>query len=474
MPNTRPFSYVIAVLLLPVMLLYFLVLQPATTVSHITPYANSRGTSLPHVIFITVDATRADHISAYGYGRATTPNLDAILADQGVLFTQATTPSSWTFPSNTGTLTGRMPSAIGVNWTDDDARIPDGETMLAEYLQDAGYYTAGFISAHYTRGQFGFNQGFNVYEELVGNGATTTDAEEINTLAMDWFQTEWIPVISGTQPLFLYLYYYDPHTWYNPPPPYDILYDPTYTGTLTAEVYRDGQDVVSGIITPTARDIAHLQALYDGEITYWDAEFSTMMAYLDSIGLLDNSIIVLTSDHGQMFGEHGKWIHHNSVYEEVLRVPLLIRYTGVISPGTIITTPVSTIDVTPTLLDWLGIPLPENMQGISLATIIQGEVRSGIRPIYSETDGTTDVNAPDYWIAPRHDLRAVRYDNWKYIHQVVFQGEDELYEMQTGSQYEVNNVIDDEPDTAVTLQQMLIDYFDLPTNYLFLPAIRRN
>ncbi|MCL4262553.1 MAG: sulfatase [Anaerolineae bacterium] len=474
MQNKRPFFYMLTVLLLLMTFFYFVLLLPVTAVSRTTSYANPNSLSLPHIIFITVDATRADHISAYGYGRATTPNVDALLAEQGALFTQATTPSSWTFPSNAGTLTGRMPSTMGVNWTDDNARIPDSEIMLAEYLQNIGYHTAGFISAHYARGQFGFDQGFNVYQELVGNGATTTDAAEINALATNWLQTEWLPVISGTQPLFLYLYYYDPHTWYNPPPPYDTLYDATYTGTLTAEIYRDGQDVVTGVITPTARDIVHLQALYDGEITYWDNEFGTMMAYLESLSLLDNSIIILTSDHGQMFGEHGKWVHHNSVYEEVLRVPLIIRYTGVISPGTVITTPVTTIDVTPTVLDWLGIPLPGNMQGISLALLIQGEVRSGVRSIYSETDGTTDVSAPDYWIAPRHDLRAVRYDNWKYIHQVVFQGEDELYEMQTGSQYEVNNVIDDEPDTAVTFQQMLIDYFDLPTNYLFLPAIRRN
>jgi len=115
----------------------------------------------------------------------------------------------------------------------------------------------------------------------------------------------------------LYLYYFDPHVWYNPPAPYDTLYDATYTGTLTADVYQDSRPVVEGNLILTPRDIEHLIALYDGSITYWDTHFGEMMAFLDSMGLLANSIVILTSDHGEMFGEHGLWAHRGSLYEEI-------------------------------------------------------------------------------------------------------------------------------------------------------------
>ena len=284
-------------LFLPVTIaLLMLVLLLSTAVAqHLRSAPQKSHGSQPNIIFIIVDTVRSDHLSAYGYSRPTSPNLDTLLAAEGVRFDQATTPSTWTFPSNAALFSGLRPSTLGVHWSAPGASIDNETTMLAEYLHDAGYYTAGFISAHYARGQFGFNQGYDSYQELVGNAGTTTDAEEINTLAINWLETQWSPILSGTQPLFLHLYYYDPHTWYNPPPPYDTLYDPTYTGTLTAEIYGDGENIVNGTITPTVRDIEHVQALYDGEITYWDAAFSNMMIHLENTGLLDNSIVVVTA-----------------------------------------------------------------------------------------------------------------------------------------------------------------------------------
>lgn len=428
----------------------------------------------PNIILVMVDALRADHVSGYGYGRSTTPNLDTLIINQGVRFTQASAPGSWTFPSNGALLTSHMPSQIEMSITGDVTAVSDNELLLAEYLHNTGYYTAGFIGAYFLRAQYGFAQGFDHYVEQVGGGANRTRAEQINTLAFDWLDNTWSPVLSGTQPLFLYLYYFDPHTWYNPPAPYDTLYDSTYTGTLTAELYQDGQDVVSGLITPNDRDITHLLALYDGEITYWDVYFGQLMTHLDNLGLLDNSIIIVTSDHGQMFGEHGKWTHRNSLYEEVVRVPLLIRYTGVVTAGLVVTTPVSTIDIMPTLLEWLTIPTPGNLSGASLIPLMAGTAVTPTRPIYSEMAGTTNPTAPDYWIAPRFDLRAIRLDDWKYIYEVAFPGDNELYQVQPTSQYEVDNVINSEPAMAAFLHQSVRDYFDLPTDYLFLPTIQHH
>jgi arylsulfatase A-like enzyme len=136
-------------------------------------------------------------------------------------------------------LTGRNPSGIGLqSWTDANSAIPADEVLLAEYLHDAGYYTAGFVAAKWAGSEKGFAQGFDVFWERTGVGADRTRAEEINRVATAWLNDEWTSVLSGTQPLFLYLYYFDPHTWYNPPAPYDTLYDATYTGELTERSSR--------------------------------------------------------------------------------------------------------------------------------------------------------------------------------------------------------------------------------------------
>jgi arylsulfatase A-like enzyme len=434
---------------------------------------NSPVSQLPNIIFIMVDATRADHVSAYGYGRNTTPNLDSWLANQGAIFTQATVPTPWTYPTNAANFTGRRPSTLGVTWADDTSSIPTSEMLLPEYLQGNGYYTAGFVAAHYQRAHYGFNQGFNVYQEHIGSSTHNLPAEQLNSEVINWLDTTWTPILSGTQPLFLYVYYFDPHTWYTPPPPYDTLYDSTYTGTLTADVYQHGYDVVSGHITPTQRDIEHLIALYDGEITYWDVYLGQLLTHLDGLGVLEHSILVLSSDHGQMFGEHGKWLHRNSLYEEVLRVPLVMRYTDVISPGLVITTPVQTIDIMPTLLEWIGLPQPGNLDGLSLASLIQGQGMTETHPIFSEQDPVADPNHSAYWIAPHAQLYAVREGNWKFIHQIGLPLQDGLYEIQPASLYEPENLINQEPETAESLYQLMVNELNLPTEFTFLPVVTR-
>ena len=202
------------------------------------------------------------------------------------------------------------------------------------------------------RAQFGYDQGFDVY--------THTEGDNRNTAVPSMSWPNWLAGNENTldessKPLFLFLYYYDPHSWYDPPPPFDTLYDPSYTGFLTPEIFGHGHDVVSGKITLNERDLEYLIALYDGEIAYWDQQFGLMLDDLESRGLLENSLIVLTSDHGQMFGEHGKWVHRNSLYEEVLRVPLLFRQSGVLPQGQVFDMPVDHLDVTPTLLQLAGI-----------------------------------------------------------------------------------------------------------------------
>lgn len=420
----------------------------------------------PNIIFIMVDALRADHISANGYGRDTTPNLDAWVATPGATFTDATSASAWTFPANAAMLTGRMPSSLGITFGSDGSRLPADETLLAEHLRAAGYVTAGFVSSYYVWARFGFDQGFDTYAHTTGDDR----ADEVNQLARSWLDTHWAGE-SRTEPLFLYLYYFDPHTHYDPPPPYDTLYDSDYTGPLTGEAYGHGEPVVSGEIVPTPRDVEHLIALYDGEIAYWDAQLGEMLTYLQGLGLLENSIIVVSSDHGQMFGEHDRWIHRNSLYEEVLRVPLLLRFDGVVPGDTAVSAPVHAIDITPTLLDMLGLPLPAKLQGMSLLPLLQGAPASGDRPIYSELDAVTDPAHSAYWIAPKANLYALKQAGWKYVHAAGLREGDLLLEVGETSVYEGDNRLGAEPARADALYTQLHEAFGLPSRFQFLPLV---
>lgn len=427
----------------------------------------------PNVILIFVDALRSDHVSAYGYERDTTPNLDAFIADQGVCFQNVTTTAPWTCPAVAATLTGRNPSNLGVSWDTTADSIPQEENTLAEYLRDAGYYTVGFANNYCTQGRLGFDQGFDVYDDYLAYEHTTSNkarAELVNERVGDWLENTWATEISGTQPLFLFIYYFDPHTWYDPLPPYDTLYDSTYTGTLTSEVFQNGRDVVSGEIAPTARDIEHLIALYDGEITYWDDHLGQALTQLENTHVLGNALIIVMSDHGEMFGEHNQWVHGGSLYEEVLRVPLLMRYTGVISPGLVVTTPVQNMDVMPSILDWVGGDIPDNLQAVSLRPLVEGETSQLGRDVFSEVDASPGPDSP-FWIAPPVAMRSIRRDQWKLIHRVGNSDTDELYQLNPNSIYEADNLILSEPALAQELHQAVLDWFDISMHQVYLPGV---
>ncbi len=417
----------------------------------------------PHVIFIVVDALRADHVSAYGYERPTTPYLDAFMAS-GVRFNEATSPSSWTFPSNASMLTGRMPTRIRMNdWASLTAFVPPEEVMLAEALRAGGYQTVGFVNNYFLDQQFGMAQGFDHYQRLTASER----AADLNQMAFDWLDAGGA---AGDKPLFLFMYYYDPHSWYDPPPPYDTLYDANYTGGLTPEVFGHGEKIVSGEVVPSERDLEHLIALYDGEITYWDAHLNQLLNRLSAEGLLQNAIVVVTSDHGQMFGEHGKWVHRNSLYEEVLRVPLLLRYPGAL-PAKAIDAPVFTADLMPTLLYLAGLPIPAGLDGANLVPMIQGlDDELPHRPIYAEMDGEPSPSSLGHWIAPHNDLRSVKEDGWKYILEMNNPGGAELYELQPASIYEELDVRSEHPQKTEKYQEMLYDWFRLPTYFNFVPS----
>ncbi len=397
----------------------------------------------PNIVLIIVDALRSDHVSSYGYQRETTPNLDRLMAEKGVRFTDATSTAPWTCPANAAIMTGRLPSSIGVSWQTMGNSVPWRENTLAELLHKAGYYTAGFANTYCLKGKLGFAQGFDIYDDSLSNhtAADKAHAEMVNARVMSWFDGRAADLESSGKPLFLFIYYFDPHGWYNPLPPYDTLFDAGYTGGLTPDVYRDGQVVVSGEFVPTERDLEHLIAMYDGEIAYWDTYFSEMMAYLEAMGVLENAIVVVTADHGELFGEHNTWAHGSNLYEEVLRVPLLVSYNGVLYDNQVITSPVQSMDVMPTLLEFAGIAVPNDLDAVSLRSQLMGGENNPGRTVFSEVSALNNKNSVLYWTAPRFAMQAVRHDGWKLITQKNRPEEDALYFLQQNSLYEDENVL---------------------------------
>jgi arylsulfatase A-like enzyme len=429
------------------------------------------GSDKPNVILVIVDSLRFDHVSANGYLRPATPNLDAWVASQGVSFQDATSPSAWTFPASAAMITGQSPFRLDASW--DNTTLPADVTTLTEYLHEAGYYTAGFVSSTFLFTGRGFARGFDKYDDSVAFHPNSYQgvAGELGNLVLNWL-TMWTQQ-AWSQPLFIFLYYFDPHTWYYPLAPYDTLYDPTYSGTLTPQVYRDSQDVVSGLIVPTQRDIEHLLALYDGEISYWDAQLGQVFSQLQSEQLLDDALIIVTSDHGEAFGEHEKWMHGNCLYEEVLRVPLIMRYSGVIPPGTRVSAPVQNMDLMPTVLDWLSIPIPADLDAVSLRSLAEGSASTMARDVFGELDGVNDPSHWAYWNAPRDHLRCVKRDGWKYIHHMNRSSVDELYQLDPNSIYETDNLIVSEPAQAQELRQAVLNWFGIPPYQTHIPLVAK-
>jgi arylsulfatase A-like enzyme len=287
-----------------------------------------------------------------------------------------------------------------------------------------------------------------VYNDSVANWPVHMNgqAAQINTLGQTWLDG-W----AGDKPLFLFLYYFDTHTWYKPPAPYDTLYDPTYEGTVGPEIYQNGERVVMGSLELTPRDVEHLIALYDGELAYFDARLGEMFAYLKGKGILDNAVIAMTADHGEMFGEHDLWTHGNCLYEETLRVPLLLRHTAAPRPGVKLDAMAQNMDIGPTMLDWAGALDGTQLDGISLRPAMEGAT-PGARDIYSEIEGVTNPLHWAYWLAPRDSLRSARRENYKYIHHIGNDAADELYVVGKNSIHEGTNVIASEPAKAAELR----------------------
>lgn len=341
----------------------------------------------PNVLLVSIDTLRPDHLGCYGYWRDTSPALDR-LAEEGVRFTTVASASSWTLPAHASLVTGLYPATHGAFKM---ARpISPGVETLAQRLRRSGMTTCGVVSFHLLSSGYGFARGFTSYHELhkeAGGGLRTVRAEEVANRAIHW--------IGGnrSKPFFLFLHFFDPHWDYDPPPPYDRIYNPEYRGEITGAYgslmeyikYRPEPRGKGGVgqalpaepgqereVAIAPDDLEQVLALYDGEIRYTDHHLGRVIDALRLFGLLEKTLVVVTSDHGEEFMEHGSLEGHAwTMYEEVIRVPLVMRFPDGLGDGRVVDHQVRNIDIMPTILDWLQLQGPAALEGTSLLPAIR-------------------------------------------------------------------------------------------------------
>ncbi len=351
--------------------------------------------TLPHVVLYLEDTLRADHLGLYGHERETDEHLQRMAAD-GAVFTRTFANSNWTRPSVTSLLTSLLPVAHGNH--DHRRRISTEVVTLAERLADAGYLTAAFVTNHHAGSWSGLEQGFDIHAEPDAYGASTIPS----TLTSDVIAGPVADLLrqAGDTPLFLYVHSMDPHAPYEPPwddllavadaPLREILgEDPPVDGaSFDPQRVEDALRALDSrpAITDGPFPLASLP--YDGEIRVNDRSLAALDATLDELGRRDDTLFVFTSDHGEAFGEHGQWQHHQSLYQEELAVPWVVRWPGRIVPGEI-DTPASLIDVAPTILGLIGIDAPDGWRGRDLAAqcreIAARARHEPARPLFAHT-----------------------------------------------------------------------------------------
>ena len=352
----------------------------------------------PNVVLVSVDTLRADHLGCYGYDKPTSPNLDR-LASEGVLFRNALATSNWTLPSHASLFTGLYPSHHGANRYGLGTPIPARLDTLPELLRGRGYETIGFVGGVFVSAKLGFDQGFDRYLDPGFSSFLTVPFKKGNLSAMLWM------ALRPKHPFFLFLHTYDVHMPYAPSAPYDLMFDPEYSGPYLGRFTASDYTPYRYTDALAPRTVEHISALYDGGIRQMDAQIGRLLDFVEAGPLAHNTCIVFTSDHGEEFKEHGNLLHHTAkLFEELIRVPLIVWCPSRIPGGRVVDDVVSLVDLLPTLLELTGSPVPENIDGVSFYPVLSGGALAEGRVAIAEVDGSTE-HKPGSVIA----LRSARY-----------------------------------------------------------------
>lgn len=370
---------------------WLLTLVSLTTWLAIPRLPLAQGATGKSIILVSVDTLRADRVGAYGYARPLTPRFDA-LAREGMVFEQATAAAPWTLPSHAALFTSLLPFTSDSR---NDHRYPGpGLATLAERLKNAGYRTAGFTGGGYVSALFGFDQGFEIYQEH--DEKLEGGPERIVSAALSWIRS-----MRG-RPFFAFVHTYAVHFPYRHSEftdPRSPLHGKVFVMADLEEVRLRGR-----VLTPEERQ--QIKDLYDGGVACADRVIGGMLESLKKDGILDSSVLVILSDHGEDLWDHNEIRspdHGHSLYQEMLLVPLIIRAPGLVRPEVRIRTPVSLLDVLPTLRELAGLPLSAREEGRSLLRALRTGDEPGTVPVFSES---TEFG-PDRFARREKDLKII-------------------------------------------------------------------
>jgi arylsulfatase A-like enzyme len=318
--------------------------------------------AIENVVLISIDTLRPDHVGLYGAERDLTPVLDELGA-HGVVFDQALAQAPWTIPSHATMLTSQYPSVLGVGPYADPGKLSEAALTLAEVFRQHGFATAA-ITGGYVSSELGFDQGFDSFQETLDTPAMAYTV----TYADDWLERR-----NTARPFFLFLHTFEVHQ-YRPPEPFQRRWVRPYEGSLSAL-----EDVPAFVQSPAnqervralgAEDWRYLRDLYDACLASVDSEIGRLLAALEARGLRETTLVVVTSDHGEEFGEHGGSGHGYTLYDENLRVPLLLNHASL--PALRVAEQVRLLDLAPTIAELAALPVPELWQGTSLVPLLGG------------------------------------------------------------------------------------------------------
>lgn len=433
-----------------------------------------RGVPPRVVLLISIDTLRADHVGIYGYPRPTSPVIDR-LGREGTVFDDASSTSPWTLPAHASMLTGLYPNRHGAN--DVERALGEGIPTLATMLASRGYTTAAVVNSSKVGRLYDLQRGFREFVYVQEVPARVSPSTWITDQAMTWLRE------FREERLFLFLHYFDVHSDYASLPEVERQFVRAYHGKAdgsSTQLYVFGLDPeflaecraepeldscrtwarirIDGSVPRIDFDPAdrqHLIDLYDAGVRQMDTELGRLMEFLRTEGLLDQCLLILTSDHGEEFLEHGGVLHTRHQYQELLRVPLILRGPGIPS-GIHVTTPVSLVDLVPTVLAALGEEAPIALDGLDLSPLWEAEAGSEPKDWERESrwrDRTLFAEA-DFNRVASNVIHAVRRGHYK-LHHNRLTGEVELYDLEADPG-EQTNIAEREPAVAAELREILI------------------
>lgn len=373
------------------------------------------GNKKPNILFITIDTMRADRLGSYGYRDIKTPNIDKI-AKNGVLFSQAFSQVPITLPSHSSIFTGLNPNKHNVR-ENGTFRLAESEMTLAEILRENGYTTAAFIGGFPLDSRFGLNQGFDFYDDDLYEKGFLSFLKLKNKKKRRWqghkvssFERPTGDVIESAikwfsdnrkKNIFIWVHLFDPHSKYMPPKPFNSIYK---------------------------------GRLYDGEVAYVDHSLGELFKRIEKWRILNDTLIIITADHGESLGEHNYSGHGTNLYDQSMRIPLIISYPSLLPQRRVVKNLVRSIDIMPTVLDILEITSSSNIQGLSLTPLIFQNDNSDIKlTSYGET------------LYPKlrfggEELRSYQTEKWKYIRYIEDDKivKEEMFDMQNDPKELIN------------------------------------